>query len=154
MKLFKHQQDIIDADPKKCGIFHGTGGGKTLTALSLARGKTLVICPKTLRDDKTWERNLEKLGKQIPLTVLSKEDFRRDWEKLPKFDTVIMDEAHTLTGVTPAIRHRNKVAEPKTSQLFDACMGYIKKHDPERLYLLTATPIRNPMAVYGLGLLL
>lgn len=147
MKLYKHQQDIVDADPLKCGLFLGTGSGKSLTALTLAQGKILVICPKTTSEDETWRK-----GKEV--TIISKETFRRDWETLPPFDTVIIDEAHTVCGVSPAIVYRKKEPHPKTSQLFDACRNYLKKYPPERLYLLTATPVRNPMAVYALGLLL
>lgn len=157
MKLYKHQQDIIDADPKKCGIFYGTGSGKSLIALSIAKGRTLVICPKTLRDDKTWERNLEKLGKNIELIVMSKEDFKKlDKHAYPRlhFRTIIIDEAHTVSGVSPVIRWRNKKPEPKASQLYDAIYDYLQSNPPERLYLLTATPIRNPMSVYALGKIL
>ena len=154
IKLFKHQEELVKQDPKKCGIFWGTGGGKSATALSLAVGNTLVICPKTLRDDKTWERNLEKLGKQLSLTVVSKEDFKRDFDKLPYFDTIIADECHLLCGINPVLRWRNKKPEPKTSQIFDAFSWFVKYKSPKRLYLLTATPIRNPMSVYALGIFL
>lgn len=157
MELYAHQKTIIDADPKKCGIFYGTGSGKSLVALSLAQGRTLVICPKTLRDDRTWERNLEKLAKHLELTVVSKEEFKKlssgglilDW-----YETVIIDEAHTISGVTPTIRWKNKKPEPKCSQLYEACHDFLQANPPERLYLLTATPTRNPMAVYALGKLL
>ena len=154
MKLYNHQQEIINADPKKIGLFLGTGSGKSATALTLSQGKTLVVCPKILRDDKTWQRNLEKLGKKLNLTVLSKEEFKRDWGTLPKFDTVILDEVHTLTGITPTIKWVKKVPQPKTSQMYEACVNYLNKHAPERLYLLTATPTRNAMSVYGLGKML
>lgn len=149
MKLFKHQQDIIDADPKKCGLFLGTGSGKTITALMLAEGKTLVVTTKTVRDDKTWERNLEKLDKHkvTKLTVVSKEEMRRDAHMMPYFDTEIYDESHTVTGVSPQVVYKNKVPRPKMSQVFEAIWGHIKAQKPKRLYLLTATPIRNPMAV-------
>lgn len=149
MKLFKHQQDIIDADPKKCGLFLGTGSGKSLTALHLAKGKTLVICPKTTAEDGTWTKN--GIGN---VTVISKETFRRDWESLPYFDTVVGDEIHTMCGISPVFKWVNKKPVPKTSQLFDALHGYINKHNPERLYLLTATPVRNPLAVFALMCLL
>lgn len=159
MQLYQHQQKIVDEDPKKCGLFLGTGSGKGQIAIRLAQGNTLVICPKTLRDDKTWERQLEQSGnKNVVLTVLSKEDFKRDWkdEKIrgKHFDTIIVDEAHTVSGVSPAVRWRNKKPEPKASQLYDAIMTYLWSTPPERLYLLTATPIRSPMAVYALGRLL
>lgn len=161
MQLYQHQQKIVDEDPKKCGLFLGTGGGKTLTALSLAYGRTLVICPKTTRDDKTWEKNLNKLWSTrqimdpyVVLTVLSKEDFKRDVSTLGKFDTVIIDEAHTVCGVSPALKWKNKKAYPKASQLYESLLEYLETNPPERLYLLTATPIRSPMAVYALGRLL
>lgn len=170
MQLYKHQQKIINEDPKKCGLFLGTGSGKTRTALALAKGNTLVIAPKTTRDDKTWERNLQALmlddriidGKRyinteessVILTVVSKEEFRRDWETLSRYDTVIIDEAHTICGISPVFKWVKKQPVPKTSQLFNACYQFIQQTNPERLYLLTATPVRNPLAVFALLVLL
>lgn len=156
MKLFAHQQKIIDEDPKKCGLFLGTGSGKTMTALSLAKGYTLVITPKTTRDDKTWERNLEKLRKDIELTVISKEDLRSNLNEYDDchWDTIIIDEVHTCCGISPVFRWVNKQPVPKTSQIFDACLELINCVNPERLYLLTATPVRNPLAVFALMVLL
>ena len=149
MKLFNHQQKIINEDQKKCGLFLGTGSGKSLTALHLSKGKTLVICPKTTAEDGTWTKN--GIGN---VTVISKETFRRDWESLPRFDTIIIDEAHTVCGISPVFKWVNKKPVPKTSQLFDACYHFIQKTNPERLYLLTATPVRNPLAVFALMVLL
>ena len=54
--LYKHQQIIIDEDKKKCGIFLGTGSGKTRIALLLAQGKILIVAPKTQILDSNWER--------------------------------------------------------------------------------------------------
>lgn len=148
MELYKHQQDIIDADPKKCGLFLGTGSGKTMTALALAKGKTLVICPKTTAEDNTWTKD------GSGAIVMSKETFRRDWELLSRYDTVIIDETHTVCGISPVFKWVKKQPVPKTSQLFDACYQFIQKTNPERLYLLTATPVRNPLAVFALLVLL
>lgn len=147
--IYKHQLDIIQEDKKKTGLFLGTGSGKTLIALSLARGKTLVICPKTQKEDRNWEREAQKNKLHIDLTVMSKEEFRRDWEHLPKFSTVIVDEAHTCLGVTPNTRQRNKQIIPRASQLFEALHYYLVRHNPERLYLCTATIMRSPMTVWG-----
>ena len=44
-------------------LFLGTG--KTRTALCLAEGNTLVICPKQQREDKTWERENEKWETEV-----------------------------------------------------------------------------------------
>jgi hypothetical protein len=154
LQLYKHQQDIINLDPKKTGIFWSTGSGKTATTLMLSRGKTLVVVPKIVRDDKVWEKNLEKLNINLDLTVVSKEDFRRDWDKYCRYDTVILEEIHNLTGIQPSLVYKNKQPKPKTSQIFDACINFIRQTNPDRLYLLTATPVKNPLAVYATGLLL
>jgi len=150
MQLFSHQKAIIEADPKKTGLFLGTGSGKTRIALELARGETLVICPKTQKEDGNWEREL----KNKIVTVISKETFRRDHAKLGRFNTVIVDECHTTAGVTPSVRYRNKQAIPKASQLFEALEAFLTRTCPDRLYLLTATPIRSPMTIFALARLL
>lgn len=149
--LYKHQIKIIEEDKNKTGIWTSTGSGKTLTTLCLARGIVLVIAPKTTVEDKTWEREIEKSKlKHIKnIKVISKETFRRDWNLLDKFDTLIIDEAHTVLGATPNIRWKNKKPIPKTSQLFEAVENYIAKTNPERIYLVTATIVRNPMVVWA-----
>lgn len=169
MKLYAHQKKIIDADPKKAGLFLGTGSGKTRTALLLARGEILVICPKTQKEDANWEREYRtiiedevknyKKGNQVrtikpKLTVMSKEEFRRDASGLPRFTTVIVDEAHTCLGVTPSTRQRARQTIPKASQLFEALASYIERTKPERLYLCTATIIKSPFTVWAAAYLL
>lgn len=154
--LYAHQKRIISDDPAKAGLFLGTGTGKTRTALMLARGGVLVIAPKTQVHDQNWERELMSIIGPAPrdphisgMLVVSKETFRRDHEILPEFDTVIVDEAHTCLGATPNVRWRNRVAYPKTSQLFEALQLYIERTKPARLYLCTATIVRNPMTVWA-----
>lgn len=169
MKLYEHQRRIIKEDRVRTGLFLGTGSGKTRTALLLAKGEILVIAPKTQVEDRNWEREyriiVEEAVKKYKksetpktfkprLTVISKEEFRRDVLHLPRFHTVIVDEAHTLLGVTPSIRWRNRQPIPKTSQLFEALDYYIGKHKPDRFYLATATVIKSPMSVWGAAKLL
>lgn len=160
MKLYDHQLRIIDDDPKKTGLFLGTGSGKTRTALMLARGETLVICPKTQKEDGNWEREFQMLltagamkGVQS-LTTISKETFRRDHEQMQRYDTVILDEAHTMLGVTPTTRQRKRVTIPKSSQLFEAVDEFIERTKPSRLYLATATIMKSPFTVWAAGKLL
>lgn len=161
MKLYDHQKKIIDDDPERTGLWLGTGSGKTRTALLLARGRTLVICPKTQKEDGNWERergaiDLEMAEQDKKVLnpyhrpfVISKETFRRDHATLPAFDTVIVDEAHTCLGVTPNTRQRNRVVIPKASQLYEALESFLKRTKPERVYLCTATIVRSPMTVWG-----
>lgn len=151
LELKPHQQAIIDKDPKKLLLGLGTGSGKTLIALLLARGKTLVVCPKTQRDDKTWEENRDKFNIDIDLTVLSKEDFKKQCTSLPYFNTVICDEAHILTGVSADTRIERGVLKPKTSQIYQAFLSFIQKNPPDRLYLASATPAMKPMHVYAIA---
>lgn len=152
--LYQHQVAIIDEDKPKTGLFLGCGGGKTLVALLMARGKTIVVAPKTQVEDKNWEREVMENDLTIDLTVISKETFRRDWKTLPACDTLILDEAHTMCGVMPATHYINKQEHIKTSQIFDAVRLYIEKHNPERVYLATATIAKSAMTVWGAGQLL
>lgn len=159
MNLYDHQKIIIDEDPKYTGLWLGTGSGKTRTTLLLAVGITIVVCPKTQKEDKNWERELDKLDGEHEikeLKVVSKEEFRRDWEELAKekWNTLIIDEAHTVLGATPNIRYVKRQPIPKTSQLFEAVQAFVAQVKPERLYLVTATIIRSPMTVWAAGILL
>lgn len=154
MKLYEHQNKILEDNKKKTGLFLGTGGGKTRVALELSTGPTLVICPKQQYLDKTWERNAEKFGIDIDLTTISKETFRRDWEKLPRYETLIIDEAHNNFGVSPETRQRKKITIPKTSQLFEATFNYLSKTRPSRFYMCSATPISKPMNLWAIGTLM
>jgi len=147
--IYKHQLDIITEDKAKIGLFLGTGSGKTLIALSLARGSTLVICPKTQKEDRNWEREAQKNKIDLDLTVMSKEEFRKRASMLKPFDTIIVDEAHTCLGVTPNIRWVKKQARPRTSQLFEALESFVLRTKPARLYLCTATILKSPMTVWG-----
>ena len=152
--LYAHQKRIIDEDKKKCGIFLGTGGAKTRTCLQMAEGKTLVICPKQQREDRTWQRNAEKFGIVVDLTVISKEDLRKNGASLPPFDTIIIDECHNNCGVLPDTRQRGGRTIPKTSQIFEETLKLLRKYPPKRLYLCSATPVSKPMNMWAIATLL
>ena len=151
MKTYDHQRKILEADPKKCLLALGTGTGKTLLGLSLAEGSTLIVTPKQQREDLTWQKNAEKFGIICNMKVISKEDLRRDWSTLPAFDTVILDESHFFVGCLPETRQKKGVLFPKTSQIFEALYNFLLKHPPKRLYLLSATPVPKPMALWGIA---
>lgn len=153
MKHYEHQKKILEENKTHAGIFLGTGGGKTRVALELAEGRTLVICPKQQREDKTWQDNAKKFGIKIELTVISKEDFRRDWGKLERYDTIIIDECHNNLGVQPEVRQRKGVQIPKTSQIFEATLSFVRKYPPKRFYLCSATPVGKPMNMWAIATL-
>ncbi len=150
MKLYKHQQDIINENPQKRGIAFGCGAGKTKTALHLARnkGRILVVAPKTQVLDQTWEREAHSMGNQLELFVTSKERFKKG---AGKADVLILDEAHCFLGVTPATRYRNKIEIPRTSQLFEEVIKWIDTHKPKAIYLCSATMLPAPLALWGIA---
>jgi hypothetical protein len=152
--LYEHQKKVLLEDKHKCGLFLGTGAAKTRTALCLAEGKTLVICPKQQREDKTWERENKKWDTKVRLTVVSKEDIRKMWDILPKYTTVIIDEVHSCLGVSPDTVQRKGVQYPKTSQIYEATKNFIERIQPKRMYFLSATPAPKPMSMWGLGILM
>ncbi len=156
--LYEHQRVIIDENKEQCGLFLGTGGGKTRTALHLAKGSTLVIAPKTQVEDRNWQREAAHVftdrSAYDKFTVISKETFKRDWEDLPRCDTLILDEAHTMLGVQPSQGWQKRQRVIKTSQIFEAVKKYIEKNRPTRIYIVTATPVRNPMCVWAAATLL
>ncbi len=153
INFYDFQKQVIVDDKLTTGIFYGTGCGKTLPALVLGEGSILVVCPKQQKLDETWQRNNMKFHLHRKVTVVSKEEFRRDWDTLPYFDTVIFDEGHNMLGVLPETRQRNRVTIPKTSQIFEAALNYLQKHKPKRFYITTATPMSKPMNVWAIATL-
>lgn len=97
------------------------------------------MCPKSLKEN--WYREIEKWGTKDYLPgglsapysishwkVVTKEEFRRDWDLLSSelYDGLIIDEAHFFGGYK--------------SQMFKSALKYLKKSEPDCVYLLTATP--------------
>ena len=160
IRFYDIQKQIITEDKLVTGVFLGTGVGKTLTCLVLGQGRILIVCPKQQKLDKTWEKNNTKFNLGKDLTVVSKEEFRRDWDIIDGFDTVIFDEGHNMLGVLPETRQRTVTLEsglkeviqiPRTSQLFDRADSYLKKHRPSRFYIATATPSSKPMNAWAIA---
>lgn len=129
--LYAHQENLLLKNPKKVLLCWDTGTGKTRAALEYVNknhggGATLVVCPKALKEN--WKREAKKWGVEA-IFVKTKEEFRRDWETLPYFNKLVIDEAHHFAG--------------RKSQMSKNLGKYIKKHGPARILLLTATPYRS-----------
>lgn len=155
-KIAPHQEEFARTAPKFTGLWHGTGTGKTRTALYTCKdcdGSILIIAPKTTVQKKQWQHEASVLGMQEP-KVISKETFRRDYRILPRYKAVIIDEAHYVFGVTPNTRYRNKQKIPKTSQLYENLLHYITINKPDRFILCTATPNKSPFSVWAAAVLL
>jgi len=138
MKLYKHQQTLLDKNPDKCLIAWEVGTGKTLMALSLAKKAVypMVICPKSLKEQ--WRE-------QCDYPVRTKEEFRSGKDSVSS-DCLIIDEAHFFFGMQGV---------KKRSGMLKALLGYIKKHDPKYIYLLTGTPyMSTPWNIFAAGKIL
>lgn len=142
-ELYAHQQRFLERNPAKCLLCWSTGTGKTRTAIEWAQKNkewALIIVPKALKQN--WIRNrdffqqnqIDQIG-VVSMCIITKEEFRRDWRNLTKYNTVIVDEAHHFSGMK--------------SQMAKSLTSYIKGHGIERVLLLTATPYRSsPWDIY------
>ncbi len=147
MQLSPIQQIIIDEDKKKCILGLGTGKGKTLSSLLLAQGKILIVVDKQQKVDKTFENTIKKFNLDKDITVLTIDQFRKTYTTLPYFDTLIIDECHKqLGGAVVYFRFKTYF---KPSSICKALLSYVAKHNPERVYPLTATVEASPMTVYN-----
>lgn len=149
MHLYPHQRELLELNPDIHLLAHGTGAGKTLMALELAKKKglwyqhpvlgklmnrVLIICPKHLKEK--WERDVA--GFPFPVVVLTKEQFKKEAPTLPDYSIVIVDEAHTFAGMT--------------SQLHKSLLKYFTKWGTPYRFLLTASPyLSTPWNIYALG---
>lgn len=133
MKLYKHQQDLLDKNPQRHLIAFDMGTGKTLTAIELAKKNKvdpLIIVPKALK--RQWEEQV------LAWLVITKEELRSKWDELPQKEAVIWDEAHYGGNLK--------------SQLSKAFLKYCKKWNIKYRWLLTGTPyLSTPMNIYALA---
>lgn len=138
---YKHQEDILEQNPKYYGLFFEMRLGKTRAAIELAEkngNSCLVIVPKSLVINFNDEIKKWSNKKYYKWLVVSKETFRRDWDKYKDLDGVIIDEAHNFSGYQ--------------SQLHKNFVKYCKKNKPKFVYLLTGTPYRSsPYNAYALA---
>jgi len=143
MQLYKHQEDVIRDNPSRVLLAHATGTGKTLTGITLANKNALtllVVCPKMLKEK--WQRDINEHGRERMITmILTKEEFKAKVKTIPRFDCVIIDEAHYFAGIK--------------SQLHKAMVWYMKQHNITYRYLLTATPyLSTPLNIFALARIL
>ena len=141
--LYNHQQQILDDFPKKHLLAWECGVGKTLAAIKLAdkiNESTIVVCPKSLV--RNWQEELKKFSDEPDkFIVMSKENFKKDADKLLPVKTLIIDEAHYFSGMK--------------SQMHKSLHKYIKKHKTEYVYMLTATPyMSTAWNIYALARIL
>lgn len=132
LSLFLHQKKFVDSEEKRHILVWETGTGKSLAILHKVAKlgeSALFISPKTLKGD--WNERMWdffKLESERHM-LMTKEEFRRDWDNIPRANIIVVDESHYFHG--------------KGSQMNKSLKSYIKKHGVEYVYLLTATPYRS-----------
>lgn len=145
MELYKHQLEFLKQNPNKSALVWSCGTGKSRTACEWAKKtnmRSIVICPKALKAN--WQREAKKWWDDDKMTVITKEEFRRDGDTLPKYNQIIVDEVHN-GFLTPHFK----------SQMSKSLKNYIKKNNPERILLLSATVYTSsPWNIYQLASLL
>ena len=147
--LYTHQKKLLEANPDKTSLVWSCGTGKSRASLewyAKKMGVALIICPKALKTN--WEREIKKcfetmilLGQYPLIKVLSKEEFRKYYLKLPPVTSIIVDEVHN-GFLTPGFK----------SQMSKALKKYLKMHNVPRVLLLSATVYTSsPWNVYNLA---
>jgi hypothetical protein len=124
-KLYKHQQHLVDLNPKKWLLAHEVGSGKSITVLELIKKNELtplIICPKAMVE--RWFEYLREYN--IGGIVLSKETFKKRVKELPWYNCVVVDEGHYFFGYK--------------SQLFKLLKAFLEHWQTPHVYILTGTP--------------
>lgn len=141
MQLYKHQKRFLSDNPSKSSLVWSCGTGKSRTACEWSRlhlTPVLIICPKALVSN--WKRECEKWNVQEP-SIITKEEFRKYFKKIPAFSQVIVDEVHN-GFLTPGFK----------SQMSKSLRWYLKEHKVPRVLLLSATVYTSsPWNIYNLA---
>lgn len=141
MELYKHQQKFLTENLDKSTLVWSCGTGKTRTAIEWANtfeSPTLIICPKALKAN--WEREVTTWGHKH-MKVLTKEEFRTQYNTLDCVYQVIVDEVHN-GFLTPGFK----------SKMSKALKWYLEHHLVPRVLLLSATVYTSsPWNIFNLA---
>jgi superfamily II DNA or RNA helicase len=136
--LMSHQIKVVDymSSHKSLLVVHGTGCGKTLSALTVSqcyldnfpKNKVIVVSPASLV--KNFEKEIKKYGSVITenYKFYSFEGFVKENKIVCKDSMIIIDEAHNIRSM-----------KTRYSEIFKC----VKNCD--KLLLLTATPFVNSL---------
>lgn len=128
LTLKEHQLRIAEKlkDQKGLVVFHGTGSGKTLSAINAAEeyGGAVVITPASLQDN--FKKELQAYGAKGKYDIYSYEKFLTEKPDVTG-RMLIADEAHRL----------------RNAQTLTAKAVAEKAKDAHKVMLLTATPVQN-----------
>lgn len=137
--LYRHQSEILTRNPERRLLAWDVGTGKTLAMLSLAdknADTVLIVTPKGMKEQ--WAAKIKEYGIVRSAFIVTKEEMRRDFEKLPAVDAVLIDEVHHFSGCS--------------SQMHKNLIKYLHRTNPKYVWGGTATPYRSePLNIWALG---
>lgn len=142
MELYQHQKEFLKQNPDKSALVWSCGTGKTRTAIEWAKmaHDSLIICPKGLKTN--WIRECKRWGlSPLRVLIMTKEDFRKGWDVISGYTSVIVDEVHS-GFLTPNFK----------SQMSKSLKNYLKKNSVNRVLLCSATVYTSsPWNIYNLA---
>ena len=121
LKLYNHQQELLNLNPKKHLLAWGTGTGKTLAAIRLVQKNTdncLIICPKSIKDQ--WNDILKKEAcDPLRWLVHTKEEFRKavNLNAISGYDAIICDECFVAGTKVLTPKGYKNIEDIKTGEL-------------------------------------
>lgn len=132
MKLMPHQQRAVDRNGSHELWCWATRTGKTLPACLWSNHpdrnqNPYILCLK--KDKKPWQKAAPHA------TVLTKEEFKKQWDTIDKPSCCVIDESHWAHGQLFVAKLRSKQSE--------VVYRFIKKWPKMHVLLTTATPVRN-----------
>lgn len=125
LPLYKHQQRLLDENPRKRLLAWSMGAGKTRTAIEWAiknNYQTLIICPKGLVTQ--WQEQIVKWGVHVLFVVISKETFKLHAPK--KYDALIVDECFVAGTKVLTKEGYKSIEDIHTGELVRNAFGYGK----------------------------
>lgn len=167
LKLYNHQQTLVDLNPEKYLLPWDCGTGKTIGLVALIKKNNSINLPVliiTIKSDKgKWVEVVKRFN--INADIYTKEEFRKATsgfsfrkaykdgemvnvkitkpkpEQMKKYCFVVVDEAHFFAGIT--------------SMMHKCLYAYLKLYTPQYIWLATATPYPgNPWNLYCLARLI
>lgn len=169
IELYKHQKRLIKENKPKSLLPWSCGAGKTIGLIfliaknNIENKPVLLICIKSdlakwVNIIKKFKINADVMTKEMFKKIATKKIFKKVYDVIKErtveikktrpcpqnikfYNYVIFDEAHCAVNLT--------------SMMHKSFYAYLKFHQPQFIWLATATPYpNNPWGLYGLAKLL
>ena len=146
--LYEHQSRFLIKNPDRAILSWEAGIGKTRAACEWIKlrypEKALVICTKAIKQK--WIDDLKKWKVENDVQVVTKEEFKNNYELIPVFPLLVVDECHHFSSPLFIQKQTSKL----TSRLFD----YVQKKDSMNILLMSANVVRSsPWNIHTLAVL-